>query len=633
MDDDLLVAHVTEVRGTRIKAKVIQGKNEAHLFYKGELVRNVSVGGYVKIPCGFDLVIGKIDGEYQVERFNLSYDAGGRAKGPVLYDRMIDVSVFGVLGRIGFERGISVLPLVASKVYVLTAEELASISTHGSDEYEGFEIGELAGNEGISVSVPIGVLFASHIGIFGNTGSGKSNTLCKLYTDCFERIGIAPSATSSRFIVVDFNGEYVGANVLHPEKEVFRLRTRDAAGDKIPVPASFYLDAPIWSMLTSATEKTQRPFLERVVKTADHILSAKDQEAYLLGIVKKVLGGYANAPTMYTEQRDELNRTLAFLVDKDNLDGSQKDLEDLTSEFQVKPQAQGQKLVLVGNSGYGDTPEKVVDMFNGVLSQCSSVGKLLNDMPSFMLFIARLVFLQRWQSGSVVREHIAWWLPRYERQLSESKKIYKVSSGPIGGTGLQVISLLGVNQEQKKTVPLVVAKYAYEQQKGRNSADSQSSTHLIIDEAHNILSYSSQRESESWRDYRLETFEEIIKEGRKFGMYMTVCSQRPSDISSTIISQLHNYFIHRLVNDEDLRAVERAVSFIDAESFSMIPALPQGGCIVSGTAVSYPVRIQVAALPEDRRPASGDRDLFDTWLCDNVFGGVNDVVEGDESGS
>ena len=54
---------------------------------------------------------------------------------------------------------------------------------------------------------------------------------------------------------------------------------------------------------------------------------------------------------------------------------------------------------------------------------------------------------------------------------------------------------------------------------------------------------------------RLEVFEEIIKEGRKFGVFMTIASQRPSDISSTIVSQLHNYFIHRLVNDEDLTKV------------------------------------------------------------------------------
>lgn len=56
---------------------------------------------------------------------------------------------------------------------------------------------------------------------------------------------------------------------------------------------------------------------------------------------------------------------------------------------------------------------------------------------------------------------------------------------------------------------------------------------MIIDEAHNILSESSNRESESWKDYRLETFEEIIKEGRKFGVYLTIASHRPADISST----------------------------------------------------------------------------------------------------
>ena len=125
-----------------------------------------------------------------------------------------------------------------------------------------------------------------------------------------------------------------------------------------------------------------------------------------------------------------------------------------------------------------------------------------------------------------------------------------------------VFSLLRVNQDQKRVIPLVVAKYLYEEQKKRGQGELESSVHLIIDEAHNILSYSSQRESESWRDYRLETFEEIVKEGRKFGMYLTVCSQRPADISPTILSQMHNYFIHRLVNDEDLRAIAKSVSFI-----------------------------------------------------------------------
>jgi DNA helicase HerA-like ATPase len=59
---------------------------------------------------------------------------------------------------------------------------------------------------------------------------------------------------------------------------------------------------------------------------------------------------------------------------------------------------------------------------------------------------------------------------------------------------------------------------------------------IIIDEAHNILSTESFREAESWKDYRLETFEEIIKEGRMFGVFVTIASQRPNDISPVLVS-------------------------------------------------------------------------------------------------
>ena len=169
-----------------------------------------------------------------------------------------------------------------------------------------------------------------------------------------------------------------------------------------------------------------------------------------------------------------------------------------------------------------------------------------------------------------------------------------------------------VNLEQKKVVPLVVAKTLDQLQKARGQNERGSSAHLVVDEAHNILSYSSQRESENWRDCRLETFEEIVKEGRKFGMYLTVCSQRPADISPTILSQMHNYFIHWLVSDEDLRAISKAVSFIDGANASMIPVLPQGCCIVSGT-TTYPVRIQVDPLELEKQPMSFDRDLAKAW--------------------
>lgn len=86
----------------------------------------------------------------------------------------------------------------------------------------------------------------------------------------------------------------------------------------------------------------------------------------------------------------------------------------------------------------------------------------------------------------------------------------------------------------------------YEIQKYSVENSIENTTHLIIDEAHNILSERSNREAETWKDYRLETFEEIVKEGRKFGFYLTVYSQRASDISPTIVSQPHNFFLHLL---------------------------------------------------------------------------------------
>jgi DNA helicase HerA-like ATPase len=95
---------------------------------------------------------------------------------------------------------------------------------------------------------------------------------------------------------------------------------------------------------------------------------------------------------------------------------------------------------------------------------------------------------------------------------------------------------------------MIICKQAYEGKKSKSEKDKY--LNIIIDEAHNILSYNSERESETWKDYRLETFEEIIKEGRKFGVFLTIASQRPSDISGTIISQLHNYFLHRLINNK-----------------------------------------------------------------------------------
>jgi DNA helicase HerA-like ATPase len=153
----------------------------------------------------------------------------------------------------------------------------------------------------------------------------------------------------------------------------------------------------------------------------------------------------------------------------------------------------------------------------------------------------------------------------------------------------------------RKTVPLLLAKYIYNEHKSKENTESLS---IIIDEAHNILSKSSFRETEDWKDYRLETFEEIIKEGRKFGVFLTISSQRPNDISETIISQAHNYFIHQLINQRDLQTIGNAVSYIDKITEESIPTLPLGTCIFSGIATQMPLKIKINELPDNEKPDS-----------------------------
>lgn len=207
-------------------------------------------------------------------------------------------------------------------------------------------------------------------------------------------------------------------------------------------------------------------------------------------------------------------------------------------------------------------------------------------------------------------EHISSLIAMFENCSKKVKQLFHVTD-VTDNYWLSVYSLVDVNVAFKKIIPFIICKYFYEHHK---QSQDEKSLHIVIDEAHNILSTASERESQTWKDYRLETFEEVIKEGRKFGVFLTIASQRPSDISETIISQFHNYFIHRLVNNEDIRTIGKAVAFIDATSYEMISVLPQGSCIFTEVASNFPVLVQIDLLPKEFQPQSTTIDLIKLWL-------------------
>ncbi len=209
------------------------------------------------------------------------------------------------------------------------------------------------------------------------------------------------------------------------------------------------------------------------------------------------------------------------------------------------------------------------------------------------------------------KDHLAPLIKRLDNRIEDLKKVLDVG-GASGTKNFTIVSLKDVNIHLRKILPLVLCKKLYDDKKVED--DGETYLNIIIDEAHNILSEDSARESEQWKDYRLETFEEIIKEGRKFGVFLTLASQRPADISPTIISQLHNYFLHRLINDQDIRAVERTISYLDKVSFEYLPILPTGTCIFAGLLANVPVVIDIEQMESRYEPKNKTRRLTDKWI-------------------
>ena len=264
-----------------------------------------------------------------------------------------------------------------------------------------------------------------------------------------------------------------------------------------------------------------------------------------------------------------------------------------------------------GYEYWGNTANDYKSFFVSPILEPLFVNENYANLDNYLKFEFALKFkyLDSLCSQYINEEHIAPLVSRFDNRVKKVKRLFSISN-QILDEWLSVYSLVDVNVEFKKIVPLIICKYYYEKQR---LFFQNSSLHIIIDEAHNILSTSSDRESKTWKDYRLETFEEIIKEGRKFGTFLTISSQRPSDISETIISQLHNFFIHRLVNNEDIRAIGKAVAFIDNTSYEMISILPQGACIFTGIASNFPVLVQVDLLPKNLQPQSNTIDLIRLW--------------------
>ena len=584
----IVVGEVISVSGIRISLRIFEDSSQETIFYDGVKYRGVSLREHISIQRGFIDIVCLVEGEYLDER---RMDANAEK---TQYIRKVDVRPIGYTVDDKFFEGVKYMPMIRDKASLLSERMVGKI--YGTEGTTSFSIGAML-KENVSINLPWTRIFNSHLGIFGNTGSGKSNTLAKLYTTLFNE-KLAGLKSKSQFVIIDFNGEYVEDQILPAKQKKITILDSKKAKHKFKIEASHFWDAETLSLLFQATTNTQQPFLRRVL-TGKERFKDVPLERYIEKTLERAFSSGEPKPDAL-----EIAREIARIIDCEEL---QDHLKGITYNVKNKyfRAAEGHY--------YNSDGGGFVEFMKPLLDEYVNV----DDLDQFTELILRC-YLQLCSDivlGYAQYEHIQPVLSRAKSSITALRNVLEIVDKPPPTHLLQVISLKKCKNEIKKILPLLIAKNFYTSHKDNENLKSPPTRtlHLIIDEAHNILSEQSTREHEIWKDYRLELFEEIIKEGRKYGVYLTLSSQRPADISPTIVSQIHNFFIHRLVNERDLMLLDNTISTLDSSSKALIPTLAKGCCVVTGTAFELPMILKIDPLLKVHRPSSDDVNLEELW--------------------
>lgn len=608
---NLDVGMIVEVNGTASKVATFENSNHRTFLNNGEVINNVSVNSFIVITQGNIKIVGRISSEtiWDTQSSPKNYNLDRRFQKNTI-KRILEIHTIGFILNGKFCSGVSYLPMIGNLCSIPTKREIDQIYLNSFEETDNnisISIGKSL-NEKSNLNLPINLFFASHIGIFGNTGSGKSNTLHKLYYELFKQ-SFPNLRNRSKFLVLDFNGEYVHSNSFgisrQTEKKVFELTTRVDFGEKYPIKTTTFYDEEILAILFHARSQTQKPFLSRVVQGArKYGLGSCSIAKWVIYLIKEILKSEPNL--------DLKNRLLTILIQFfSNIDC----MENL-NKVQIFTMKGGNRKFSILLTPGGRV------FFDGDWQESYSLAINLDDITrmieetelnSFQEFELRckLQLVNDLLFGNVVSEFIDPLIKRIEVHCYSMMKYLELNDQIQYNQFLEIVSLKNLNQEAKQIMAMLISKMYFDHNKTNNQW---SSFHLIIDEAHNVLSSQTATEHDNWRDYRLSTFEEIIKEGRKFGFFLTLSSQRPADISPTLLSQVHNFFLHKLVNERDLQIVDNSLSTLDRVSKSMLPTLSQGVCIISGTALSLPLIVNVDFIEDAQlRPQSDTINLIETW--------------------
>lgn len=582
--------------------------------------------------------------------------------------RKMSVSPVGTLacnrssktGKTEYElsRGVAAFPCVGDQVLMPTPEQVVAI-VGAKDTDRRVRIGSspLTGNAAIMVDPD--KLFGRHLAVLGNTGSGKSCTVAGLIRWSLEAAQKSIVATgkvgrpNARFIVLDPNGEYSAAFADQMDK-VRLFRVPPNTGDERPLDVPAWLwNGHEWTAVAHAQPGAQRPLLMqglRELKSGQ--LDGVPREAiirrYLVSYAMRI-GAMLNQGTHAFAGSPRSRFECARL-----LEGVTSDCREFAAESDLSPAAitsletiANVAATIVGSRRSGkffddfhvtdleSVREKICD-FVPELPVIGDTCNISEDSPLFFDVNMLAEHLERTATeqggnlagfvstlglrirGMLADQHLGAVIGRdpptsFDTWLKDYVGADNSSEGPIA-----IIDLSLLPTEVIHVVVAVLGRVIFEalQRYRRNHVDGEAlPTVLVLEEAHTFIRRGKEDEGPAATAVQLcrEAFERIAREGRKFGLGLVLSSQRPFELSPTVLAQCNTFLLHRIVNDADQNLVGRLVPDNVGGLLGELPSLPSRQAILLGWATPIPVLVDVDELPFEYRPRSADPDFWDVW--------------------
>lgn len=511
--------------------------------------------------------------------------------------RQVYLNLIGEIIDNRFYFGVSKMPLIFSEIHVISERDLMTMLEVGMEELVvGEENGETRaillpiGKSVIfpdyDVKINIDKFFGFHFAVFGNTGAGKSNTVARILQNIFAKENY--SAKGAKFVIIDSNGEYNKAfsrlNETNPQISHSLMIADDTNDKKFEIPV-WALSADDWAILLHASEKTQIPVLKRAIDIAKIFYSNGENNNELKNhILASTLLGIINSSDTSPSKADKLKAIISHFG---------------TNEIGMDADIQGMTLRKGIEISYGSMPneEKVIKYLTAYLKAEIIPETVMGMMVPYSLdeFCQAVEFATLYEgsiSSQRIQEYTATLLTRLQtiqegiqgKILSKTQYISvdEYVDNMLGQNQIVDVDISSLDDASAEVVTKVLAKLLLDYLK-RRAYKADMPINFLIEEAHRFV-----RNETSYGAVGYNIFERIAKEGRKYGMLLGISSQRPSELSKTVVSQCSNFIIHRVQNPDDLQYISKMVPYINQNMIDRLTYLQTGHALVFGSAINLP---------------------------------------------